>query len=397
MSDRAVPPMGGRDVWAVIAGGGTGGHIYPGLAVADALADDDPRRSRFHFVVSRRPLDSEAVGAAGYTATAISARGFHRRLTAANLLAAWGLALGVWQCWRVLGRTSPRVVLAQGGYVSAACALAARLRRIPVVVLEANAEAGAANRLAARWAAACAVAFENADLAGAVRTGLPVRAAIAALHPGTARASGAGRDATRRDRAGARAALGVSGDRRLVLAMGGSQGSASLNAAVESACELLAGRHDLAIRHVLGNAATAPGRVVTERPAGGGLHYETLAYEHDMPAALAAADLVISRAGGSALAELAVAGRASVLVPMPGAAADHQSANAEAAAAAGAAIVMPQSELDGPRLAKVISDLLDDPESLQRMQQAAAGLGEPDAARRVADLLLSAAGEGPGS
>ena len=386
--------MNGRRqrVWAVIAGGGTGGHVYPGLAVAEALGTgDDPLGSKVRFVVSRRPLDSEIVVSAGFAATAISARGFHRRLAVANLAAAWALARGVWQCWRLLGRTAPRVVLAQGGYVSAACAMAARLRRIPVVVLEANATPGAANRLAARWASACAVAYEEANLSGSVRTGLPVRAGIAGLHPGSGHDTAAGRG-----RNGARAALGVGEGRRLVLVIGGSQGSTRLNAAVEAACDLLAERADLALRHVTGGASTDLRRASAGGALGEGLHCETVPYEHDMPTALAAADLVVSRAGGSTLAELAIAGRASLLVPLPGATGDHQSANAAVLAAAGASLVIPESELDGPRLATAISDLLADPARLARMQQAAAGLGRPDAARRVADMLLAAAGERAG-
>lgn len=386
--------MSGRrqHVWAVIAGGGTGGHVYPGLAVAEALgAGLDPRHSRVHFVVSRRPLDSDIVVSAGFEATAISARGFRRRLAAANLAAACALARGVWQCWRLLGRTSPRVVLAQGGYVSAACAMAARLRGIPVVVLEANAAPGAANRLTARWAVACAVAYEEARLRGAVRTGLPVRAGIAGLHPGTGSEATAGNG-----RHGARAALDVGEGRRLVLVIGGSQGSSHLNAAVEAACELLAGRADLAVRHVTGPANVDRGGRSTGRASGAGLHYEAVPYEHDMPTALEAADLVVSRAGGSVTAELAIAGRASLLVPLPGATSDHQNANAAALATASASLVIPESELDGPRLATAISDVLADPVRLESMQQAAARLGRPDAARRVADLLLAAAGEGAG-
>ncbi len=382
---------GRRRVWAVVAGGGTGGHVYPGLAVAEALgAGDDPRGNRVHFVVSRRPLDSEIVASAGFEATAISARGFRRRLTAANLVAAWATARGVWQCWRLLGRSAPRVVLAQGGYVSAACAVAARLRRIPIVVLEANAAPGAANRLTARWASACAAAYEGTDLRGAVPTGLPVRAGIAGLHPrnGRGQTADSGRN-------GARAALGVGEGRRLVLVIGGSQGSTRLNAAVAAACDLLAGRADLAVRHVTGGAA-APGGVSSGGVSGEGLHYETVPYEYDMAAALAAADLVVSRAGGSALAELALAGRASLLVPLPGATGDHQSANAGVLVSAGASLVIPESELSGPRLATALSDLLADPVRLERMQQAAANLGRPDAARRVADMLLAAAGEGAG-
>ncbi|MYI56737.1 MAG: UDP-N-acetylglucosamine--N-acetylmuramyl-(pentapeptide) pyrophosphoryl-undecaprenol N-acetylglucosamine transferase, partial [Acidimicrobiia bacterium] len=127
-----------------------------------------------------------------------------------------------------------------------------------------------------------------------------------------------------------------------------------------------------------------------------GLHYERVPYEHDMPTALAAADLVLSRAGGSALAELAIAGRASLLVPLPGATGDHQSANAAVLAAAGASLVIPDSELGGPRLATALSDLLADPVRLECMEQAAAGFGRPDAARRVVDLLVAAAGEDAG-
>ena len=393
MSARSGPSSRRGRAWAVIAGGGTGGHVYPGLAVADALATaEDPRRRSVHFIVSHRPLDAEVVAAAGFAATAISARGFHRRLTVTNLVAACALARGTWQCWRILRRTSPRVVLAQGGYVSAACAMAARLRRIPVVVLEANATPGAANRLTARWAATCAVAFEDARLARAVRTGLPVRTAIARLHPDSRNGN-----ATGNGRAGARAALGVAESRRLVLVTGGSQGSRSLNAAVEAACHLLAERTDLVVRHIVGHAAADRGTAATGSTPNRGLHYESLPYEHDMPAALAAADLVVSRAGGGALAELAVAGRASVLVPMPAATDDHQAANAAALAAAGAAVVIPESELDGPRLATAISDLLADPVRLQRMQEAAAGFGEPLAAGRVAELLMAAAGERSGS
>jgi len=378
-----------RRVWAVIAGGGTGGHVYPGLAVAEALgAGDDPRHSRVHFVVSRRPLDAEIVVSAGFEATAICARGFRRRLAVANLIAVWALARGVWQCWRLLGRTAPRVVLAQGGYVSAACATAARLRGIPTVVLEANATPGAANRLTARWASACAVAYEEADLGGSVRTGLPVRAGIAGLHPGAGHRTAAG------CRDGARAALGVGARRRLVLVIGGSQGSTRLNAAVEAACDILAERADLAVRHVTGGAGIEHRRASAGAAVGEGLHYETVPYEHDMPTALAAADLVVSRAGGSALAELATAGRASLLVPLPGATGDHQSANAGVLASAGASLVIPESELSGPRLATAIVDLLGDPVRLERMQRAAADLGRPDAARRVAEMLLAAAGEG---
>ena len=374
-------------VWAVVAGGGTGGHVYPGLAVADALVSGGLERTDIHFVVSRRHLDAGAVTAAGFAATAVHARGLQRRFTTSNVAAVAALVRGVWECWGMLGRAAPRVVLAQGGYVSAACALAARLRGIPVVVLEANATAGAANRLASRWAAACAVAFPATALAKKVVTGLPVRGAIALLHPSAASEA---ESAERREQA--RSDLGVERGRRLVLVIGGSLGSARLNEAVGEACGLLAGRGDLVVRHIVGQAAAATETRLAGRPEPGMLHYKTVAYENDMPTALAAADLVVSRAGGSTVAELAVAGRAALLVPFAQAVGDHQTANAAVLADAGAAVVVAEKELDGKHLAARISDLLADPAGLTRMEGAAAAVGAPRAAERVADLLRTCAG-----
>ena len=390
MSRRSGGAAARPGAWAVVAGGGTGGHVYPGLAVAEALVGGGRERGDIRFVVSRRPSDADAVTAAGFAAVAVHARGLQRRPTLANARAAAALARGVWQCWRLLGRAAPRVVLAQGGYVSAACAVAARLRGIPVVVLEANAVAGAANRLSARWAAASAVAFPTADLAGKVVTGLPVRAAIARLHPSDGAPGAAGCRERARER------LGVDPARRLVLVIGGSLGSARLNAAVDEACGLLADRGDLALRHVVGRAAAGEGSPIARRTGPGSLHYEAVAYEDDMPAALAAADLVVSRAGGSAVAELAAAGRAALLVPLPHAAHDHQAANARVMVDAGAAVVIAEGELDGASLAARISDLIADPESLGRMERAAASTAEPHAAGRVAGIMAEHAAGGAG-
>ena len=368
--------------WVVVAGGGTAGHVYPGLAVAEALVRDGHTPADFHFAVSRRALDAELVLNAGFAATPITARGLRRRLSAANLIAAAALARGVWQCWRLLGRLGAQVVLAQGGYVSAACALAARLRRIPVVVLEANAVAGLANRLAARWAAACAVAFPGTALAPKVVTGLPVRREIALLHDPTEDTA-----ADEQRRVQARRVLGVPSGRRLVVALGGSLGAASLNEAVRGACDVLAGCGDLSVRHVVGSGPAGAGTWTAREAQPGGLHYEPVTYETDMPTVLAAADLVVGRAGGGAVAELAVAGRAAVLVPLPHASGGHQAANAAALAEAGAALVVPEEEFGVERLVAVLRDLLADPRRLQEMGRAAARMGTPDAAERVADLL----------
>ena len=165
-----------------------------------------------------------------------------------------------------------------------------------------------------------------------------------------------------------------------------------MNAATGEACGLLAERDDLALRHVVGKSTAAADTAPARGKHAGGLQYQAVTYEHDMSTALAAADLVVSRAGGSTVAELTTAGRAAVLVPLPGATGDHQTANAAALAGAGAAAVVPDTELDGMRLAGLISDLLADPEGLATMEAAAAALGAPSAADQVADMLLGFAG-----
>ncbi len=155
---------------------------------------------------------------------------------------------------------------------------------------------------------------------------------------------------------------------------------------------MLAHRGDLAVRHVVGQADGGLGLSAPETPSGG-LQYQRVSYEHDMPTALAAADLVISRAGGSALAELAMAGRAGLLVPLTGASHDHQTANAATFAAAGAAKVVAESTLDGSHLAATIAQLIDDPPTLQQMELAAASFARPQAAQQLTELLLATVGQ----
>lgn len=201
-----APSAAGDGTWALIAGGGTAGHTGPALAVAEALVARGHAAGSIHFVGSERGSEGRLVPDAGFTITLLPGRGIQRRLTAENLGATWGLARAGRQALRLVRARRPEVVLAVGGYASLACALAAVLCKVPVVVAEQNAVPGAANRLVARRAKACAVAFAGTGLPRTVLTGNPVLPEIKALA-----ADGGSRRA-------ARAALGVADGQRLVLA-----------------------------------------------------------------------------------------------------------------------------------------------------------------------------------
>jgi UDP-N-acetylglucosamine:LPS N-acetylglucosamine transferase len=286
-----------------------------------------------------------------------------------------GLVRAAVQAFGLVRRRRPSVVLALGGFASAAVSVAAVLWRVPLVVADQNARAGAANRLVGRFAAACAVPFPETDLPGAVVTGNPVREEILAV-------------AAERDRDGARRELGLPVDRVLLVAFAGSLGARRLNRAIEGAVGTWSDREDLAVYHVVG------ARDWDDRPAlePAGLDYRAVRYESRMQLALAAADLVVCRSGGTTVAELAVIGVPSILVPLPIATRDHQTANAGPLVRAGAAVLVPDDQLDATRLVAEVDRLLaGGPSGLRGMADAARALGRPDAAHAVADLVESAA------
>ena len=372
MSDGNVasPP-----VFAVIAGGGTGGHVVPALAIGRALVDRGHPAESIHFVGSTRGIERRMVPDAGFPITLLPGRGIARRLTFDNVGAVAGLASAALQAVRLLRRLRPAVVVTVGGYASAACAAAAVVLRIPLVVEEQNATPGLANRLAGRFALACAVSFPGTPLPRSVVTGNPVRREIISV------------DRSPEGRAAAKRQLGIPVDRTVVAVAGGSLGARRINDATVGLAAKWADRAGLAIRHVVGErdfdhvGAAAP----TARE--GGLLYERVRFEDRMDLLLAAADVTVQRAGASTVSELTVAGVPSVLVPLPGAPGDHQTLNARALADAGAAVLVPDAELDAERLGRELDLLLGDPGRLESMAAAAKGLGRPDAASEVAALV----------
>lgn len=378
---------GATPTWAIVAGGGTAGHVLPGLAVARELVRRGRDASSILFVGAERGIESRLVPEAGFEVELLPGRGIERRLSVQNVVALWGLATALWRAVRLVHRRRPAVVLALGGFASAACALAALLWRVPLVVAEQNARAGAANRLVARLARACAVPFDETDLPKAVVTGNPVRDEVLAV-------------AADRDVLAARSELGLPEDRTVVVVFAGSLGSRRINEAVYGAVGRWAHRDDLAIHHVIGTRdwedRPAVARDLDEARAGPdgpavGLVYQPIRYQDRMDLVLGAADLAVCRAGGTTVAELAVVGVPALLVPLPIATRDHQTANAGPLVRSGAAVLIPDGELDVDRLVAEVEALVGDPSRLAEMAVAARGLGRPDAAGAVADLVESTA------
>ena len=357
----------------LITGGGTAGHVMPGLAIARAVVERGVVEDigSVHLVGSRRGVESELIPGTGFGLTLLPGRGLRRSFTPGNLVSMAGLFLAWLRSVYLVLRFAPRVVVATGGYACVPCGLAAVALRIPLIVVEQNAVPGAASRLLARFARVAAVSFSGTDLPRAVMTGNPVRPEV--------------RDMTRAGaREAARERMAV-GDRDFVAVFGGSLGARRINQAVERAVADWDG-HPLVVHHVVGRRDWAS-EDTEQYGATVLVDYRRVSYEDDMASVLAASDLAICRAGATSVAELAVLGIPSVLVPLPGAPGDHQSANAQQLVEAGGAVVVKDENLSGDRLRAVIGGLLSDGDTLTEMASRARALGQPDAADRVAALV----------
>jgi undecaprenyldiphospho-muramoylpentapeptide beta-N-acetylglucosaminyltransferase len=361
--------------YALIAGGGTAGHVQPAIAIARALVARGHRASSVELVGSARGIESRLVPAAGFELTLLPGRGIERRISLQNVTSVFSLLRAFGRAWRLVGRKRPRVIVSVGGYASVPCALAAVLRRVPIVVAEQNAAPGAANRLVSRFAKACAVSFEGTPLPRAVVTGNPVRPEVLAID-------------RPRDAAPARTKLDVEPGRRVVLIFGGSLGALRINRAAVEAVRQWAWRGDLHVRHVIGkrdwDEITGSGSPIAP---GSPLRYQALEYDDDMPTSMAAADLVVCRSGSSTSFELLAAGLPSVLIPSPHVTADHQTANARHLERAGAAVLVADGELDGARLVHEVDTLFADPRRLATMAANARAAARPDAADAIAVLV----------
>ncbi len=368
-----------------MAGGGTAGHVVPAVAIARTLTERHGPGS-VELVGARRGLEARTPLVGDLPLTLLPGRGLQRRWNGealvANARAAAEVASATVAAAAIVARRRPSVVVAVGGYASVPVAMAAVALGVPVVVVNVDAVPGLSNRLVAPLARACAVAAAGTALPRAVVTGAPVRPEVVAI-AGTGRRGPSGE---------ARRALGLPEDRRVVAVVGGSLGAKRINEATLQLAARWAHRTDVAVHHVVGqrDAAWAAERR-SALPAGvgsgaGGLWYRQVAYEERMPLVYQAADVLVGRAGAMTVAELAVAGVPSVLVPLPGAPGAHQDANAAVLADAGAAVVVPDARCDGATLADVLQPLVGDPDRRRTMAEAAARLGRPDAALTVSSL-----------
>lgn len=363
--------------FALVAGGGTGGHLVPALAVARALAAARAPDA-VELVGSRRGLETHLLADAGLPVTLLPGRGIARRLEPGALVANVGAVIAM--AWAVVlalalvARRRPRVVVAVGGYASVPVALAALVLAVPVVLVNLDARPGAANRLVGRFARAAAVAFPGTPLPRAVVTGAPLRGELAQVR---------GRSAD--DRSAARRALGLPQDGAVVGVMSGSLGARRVNEAVLELVARWGHREAVAVYHVIGRRdfAWAQGAA----PPTTVLCYRQVEFEEHMDRFYCAVDVAVCRAGANTVAELAVVGMPAVLVPLPGAPGDHQRANAEVLADAGAAVIVDDAECDGARLAAELDALLADPDRLAAMGEAAAAMGRPEALQAVVAVV----------
>lgn len=351
----------------MIGGGGTGGHIYPAIAIAQEFVARGPDR-RVVFVGTEQGLEKTIVPKAGFPVEFIRVGGLKGKGLADSVRNIFRLPLGFIQAWKLVGKYRPTVALGVGGYSSGPVLVAAALRGVPTAIHEQNAFPGLTNRVLAPFVRAVAVAFADAaprlKRSDAVVTGNPVRKEFFGL--GEQR--------------------GGPGERRRLLIFGGSQGSRTLNDAMTGALLFMAPlRERLQIVHQTGPKEVDRVREAYRTSAFSGAR--VVPYLDPIANEMAAADIVVSRAGAMTIGELSAIGRGAILVPFAAATNNHQELNARVMERVGGAIVIIESELTPERLARAVSEIAGDPARAERMGAAARSLAIPDATRNIVDLL----------
>jgi UDP-N-acetylglucosamine--N-acetylmuramyl-(pentapeptide) pyrophosphoryl-undecaprenol N-acetylglucosamine transferase len=354
----------------LIAGGGTGGHVIPALAIAREL------KSRFGaevmFVGTARGIENRLVPKAGFALMLIKVGALKNVSLLTRLRTMVGLPLAILEARKVIHVFAPDVVVGVGGYASGPAMAAAVLGRIPTLAFEPNLVPGFANRVVGRRVTAAAVHFEETKkfFRNAQVVGVPVRAEFF---------QSAGKSRAKNPTA------------PTLLVFGGSQGAHAINQAVTGAApEVL---RQIPALHIIHQTGERDYNDVQAAYASAGIAADVSAFIDDMPRAFAQADLLVCRSGASTVAEIAAAGKPAVFVPFPQAADDHQRRNAEAIVAGGAAVLIAQAELTPERLAKTLTDLLQDPKHLQEMSERARALSHANAAGRMASMVAELAGQ----
>lgn len=362
-------------VRVILTGGGTGGHIYPALAIAKGLLARDAG-TQILYVGIQDGMEARLVPEAGITFMGISGKGLPRKLSLDTIKVLGKSLKALWETKAILRKFHPDLVVGTGGYVSGPVVLTASLFNIPTMLHEQNALPGITNRILARFVRRVMVTFpESISHFGALKklelVGLPVRPEIGKV----SREVGVNK-------------FGLRSDRLTLLVTGGSRGALTINQAMITVLEQLNRRSDIQVIWATGKVTYS--QTIKELEARG-MNWQrpgwrVLEYLKDMPEALACADIYIGRAGAASLAELMVAGIPSVLIPYPYAAENHQEHNAQALVHAGAAHVILDSECDGERLWKEVDSLISQPKLLAAMGTAARTLAQPEALNKIVDL-----------
>lgn len=363
--------MGNKKIKVLIAAGGTGGHVYPAIAIADALREEYAQVDIL-FVGTRTHMEWQAVAKAGYDIKSIWISGFHRRFTLKNLLFPLKLATSLVQSFGIIRSFNPDVVISCGGYTAGPVGWVGAKMGVPLVIQEQNSFPGVTNRILGRSAELIFTAFKDADhyfpIGSTKVAGNPTRKSL-----------------TNADHQEALDTFGFNDDKPTLLILGGSGGARSINAAMAQHIKTLHDDLNLQIIWQCGKRYYDRLRRDVEPH-----NFENLRLKdfiHDMPAAYAAADLVISRAGALSCSELALTGKPSILVPSPNVAGDHQTKNARSMVDEGAAELAADDKLEEV-LVDVIKEIINDEQKLKDMSQKAKELARPDAAHTIAKNVL---------
>lgn len=349
----------------VIAGGGTGGHLFPGIAVAEEFIKRD-KQTEVLFVGTKRGIEGTLLSQIGYELKTIDIEGVKGRGLQALGKGFYRIPQSMWQSRRILKQFRPQIVIGVGGYASGPVVLAAYLMGITTAIAEQNAVPGITNRILGKFADKVFVTYPQTEAwfssSSVILSGNPVRAAFA----------------------GVRSRQKAEKDFRQLLVFGGSQGAAAIN---KSVMEMLPEVQRMKTKvHVLHQTGAKDLESVREAYARYGIHADVTPFIVDMPGAYSQADLIICRAGATSLAEITAAGKAPILIPFPWATDDHQTKNAQALADAGAAIMINEKGLSGKKLFAVVENLLSDEKKLCLMQEKSAALGNIDAAATIVDV-----------
>lgn len=360
-----------------ICGGGTAGHIYPAIALADELTLEEPE-SDLIFLGTNNGLEKKLVPEAGYDIKTIEAKAFQRKFTLKNVSALFALLNGFFKSRSFLQEYKPNVVLGVGGYVSAPAILAALSLKIPVVIHEQNAVPGLANKILSRFANVTATSFPDGEkifpkARRVIHTGNPIRRKMI----GSLKDDGLH-------------ALTLEKNKKTVLIFGGSQGAETINKSVVEAYKYLKELENLQLIHITGqdNFDEVCMAMKKEISNNDKVRYQAHPYIDNINDAYAAADLVVCRAGATTIAELTALGVPSVLIPYPYATGDHQYKNASSLEKHGAAKIIRNEELNGKKLSQLINSLIYDKSTLAQMKERSSSLGKPYAANDLAKIIL---------